>query len=118
MTRREALEKFGCGFGMLGLAGMLAPESRAAETQAARPLDFPAKAKHVIYLFLNGGPSHVDTFDPKPELSKYDGKPIPSEFAKKDQQVSNRLLGSPFTFRRYGQSGLEVSDLFPHVGKC
>ena len=111
MTRRKALETFGCGFGMLGMAGLL---DRQAGAQTPH---FPAKAKHLIYLFLNGGPSHIDTFDPKPTLSKYDGKPVPAEFAKKDDQHS-RLLGSPFPFRKYGESGLEITDLFPHVGKC
>ncbi len=111
MTRRKALETFGCGFGMLGLAGLLEQQAHAQTPH------FPAKAKHVIYLFLNGGPSHVDTFDPKPMLSKYDGKPVPAEFAKKDDQHS-KLLGSPFPYRKYGESGLEVTDLFPHVGKC
>src|SRR5580704_14143254 len=111
MTRRKALETFGCGFGMLGLAGLLEQQAHAQTPH------FPAKAKHVIYLFLNGGPSHVDTFDPKPMLSKYDGKPVPAEFAKKDDQNS-KLLGSPFPYRKYGESGLEVTDLFPHVGKC
>jgi hypothetical protein len=96
---------------MLGLAGLLDQQARAQTPH------FPAKAKHVIYLFLNGGPSHIDTFDPKPMLSKYDGKPVPAEFSKKDDQHS-RLLGSPFPFRKYGESGLEVTDLFPHVGKC
>src|SRR6266566_2693033 len=111
MTRRKALETSGCGFGMLGLAGLLDQQARA---QAPH---FPAKAKHVIFLFLNGGPSHIDTFDPKPMLSKYDGKAVPAEFAKKDDQHS-RLLGSPFPYRKYGESGLEVTDLFPPVGKC
>ena len=83
MTRREALRKRrACGFGMLGLAGLLASsESGSAGTLVARTetAAFPAKAKHVIFLFLNGGPSHVDTFDPKPTLSKYNGKPVPAE---------------------------------------
>ncbi len=115
MTRREALQKFGCGFGMLGLAGVLEQAGEASELGAQTP-HFPAKAKHVIYLFLNGGPSHVDTFDPKSVLTKYDGKDVPAEFARKGQQ-NTRLLGSPFQFQRYGKSGLEVSELFPHVGK-
>ena len=114
MTRREALEKFGCGFGMLGLAGLLDREARA-DSPAQGP-HFPAAAKHIIYLFLNGGPSHVDTFDPKPMLAKYDGKAAPAEFSKKDSEHS-RLLSSPFRFEKYGESGLEVSDLFPHLGK-
>ena len=76
MTRRKALETFGCGFGMLGLAGLLQRQTHAEPSLRAQTPHFPAKAKHVIFLFLNGGPSHVDTFDPKPMLSKYAGKPI------------------------------------------
>ena len=114
MTRRDALRNIGNGFGMLGLSHILAPQSPAAP-------HFAPKAKHIIYLFLNGGPSQVDTFDPKPLLTKYDGKGVPAEFAKDEKfkkELSNaRLLGSPFAFRKYGRSGLEVSDLFPHVGK-
>ena len=117
MTRRKALETFGCGFGMLGLAGLLEQQAHADPSLRPQTPHFPAKAKHLIYLFLNGGPSHVDTFDPKPLLSKYDGKAVPAEFSKKDDQHS-RLLGSPFPFHKYGESGLEVTDLFPHVGKC
>src|SRR4051812_1092636 len=116
MTRREALRTVGGGFGMLGLAGMLEQEGLAAGSLAPQAPHFPAEAKHVIYLFLNGGPSHVDTFDPKPALTQYDGKAVPSEFAKKDSEHS-RLLRSPFEFHRCGQSGLEVSELFPNVGK-
>ncbi len=109
MTRREALNTIGAGFGMLGAA-------QAASTQP----HFAPKAKHVIYLFLNGGPSQVDTFDPKPLLTKYDGQSIPEEFQKdalKDKRNA-RLLGSPFGFKQYGQSGLPVSDLFPKLGSC
>ena len=111
MTRREALSTVGAGFGMLGVA--------QAATQQPH---FAPKAKHVIYLFLNGGPSQVDTFDPKPLLSKYDGKAIPDEFLKSDKRPKDmqntRLLGSPWQFKKYGQSGLEVSDLFPKLGGC
>ncbi len=108
MTRREALNTIGAGFGMLGAA-------QAASTQP----HFAPKAKHVIYLFLNGGPSQVDTFDPKPLLTKYDGQSIPrsSRRTLKDKRNA-RLLGSPFGFKQYGQSGLPVSDLFPKLGGC
>jgi hypothetical protein len=102
---------------MVGLAGLLEQPARAVGPLAAQQPHFPAKAKHVIFLFLNGGPSHVDTFDPKPMLSRYDGKDVPAEHAKGDQKNA-KLLGSPFQFRKYGASGIEVSELFPHVGRC
>jgi len=76
---------------------------------------FPGTAKRVIFLFLNGGPSHVDTFDYKPELQKYNGKPMPTENPKTERKTGN-LLGSPFAFRKRGQSGLEISDLFSQLG--
>ena len=115
MTRREALRKTGCGFGMLGLAGLLDTSARAAGPLSVQPPHFPAKAKHLIFLFLNGGPSHVDTFDPKPTLSKFHGKSVPAAYSKGEESHAT-LLGSPFQFRKYGRSGLEVSELFPHVG--
>lgn len=118
MTRREALRTVGNGFGMLGLSSVLA---QAGETQVPRGPHFAPRAKHVIYLFLNGGPSHMDTFDPKPMLTKFHGKGVPAEFFKdeklKKEAGNSTLLGSPFTFKKYGQSGLEVSDLFPMVAR-
>ncbi|MBM3735010.1 MAG: DUF1501 domain-containing protein [Acidobacteria bacterium] len=105
MTRREAFQMLGCGFGQAALA---------ATTQGART-HFPAKAKHVIFLFLNGGLSQVDTFDPKPELTRMDGKPMPGPKVKTDSATGN-LMKSPFQFRKYGQSGIEVSEIFPRVG--
>jgi hypothetical protein len=123
MTRREILRTMGGGFGMAGFAGLLS-HADAAETPAAYagPLapkspHFPAKAKHVIFLFLNGGPSQVDTFDPKPLLQKYNGKPMPSSNLKTERKTGD-LLGSPFSFKKYGQSGIEVSDIFPKLGSC
>ena len=120
-TRRQMLQRSGTGFGMLGLAGILAGESQAAvpATASGSPLavkkpHFPAKAKHVIHLFMNGGPSQVDTFDPKPELTKQNGKPSPKLYLGKQRN----LLASPWKFQKYGQSGLEVSELFPHVASC
>ncbi len=107
MTRRELLRTMGAGFGMLGFA--------QAGDGARGPHHAP-KAKHVIFLFLNGGPSQVDTFDPKPALTKYHGKPIPSGNLKTERKTGN-LLGSPFRFDKYGQSGIEVSEIFPELGK-
>lgn len=107
MTRRELLETCGTGFGMLGLASLLADEAKAAG-----PLP---KAKRVIFLFMSGGPSHVDTFDPKPRLLADTGKPLPFDKPKLERTKTGNLLGSPWAFKKHGQSGIEVSELFPHV---
>ncbi len=129
-TRREALWQVGGGFAGLALADLLARDgvfsktARGAETSlhplAPRVSQFPAKAKHVVFLFMNGGPSQVDTFDPKPELTRLHGTP----YQPKDglQVGSNgrpvgRLMGTPFSFQHYGQSGLEISSLFPHLSQ-
>src|SRR5216117_2471203 len=109
MTRRELLRSAGNGFGILGLASLMAEKSEAARAH------FPAKAKHVIFLFLNGGPSHVDTFDPKPSLAKYNGQLMPGGDKNGEPK---KLMASPFAFKKYGQSGIEVSELFPHIGSC
>ena len=121
MTRRDALMTMGSGFGMLGLANVLNAGVNSS-TSSANPLapkspHFPARAKHVIFLFLNGGPSHVDTFDPKPMLTKYGGKPIPSGNLKTERKTG-KLLASPFQFKKCGQSGIEVSEIFPKLGAC
>ncbi len=119
MTRRDVLRVTGTGFGMAALAQLLA-ENNAAPLSRKEP-HFKPRAKHAIFLFLNGGPSQVDTFDPKPMLTKYDGKPMPGA-----QQVISgggihlnvgNLMGSPFSFKKYGQSGIEVSELFPRTGE-
>jgi hypothetical protein len=98
----------GAGFGMLSLA------AEAATAATGKP-HFPPRAKHVVFLFLNGGPSHVDTFDPKPQLSRFDAKPAP-ESVQKLPGGNSALMGSPFRFERYGSSGIEVSELFPKLG--
>ena len=121
MTRRDALNRLGMGFGALGMSQLLASPKDDSVTMGPRPPHFAPTAKHVIYLFLNGGPSHVDTFDPKPELTRLHGKAVPDEFfskskVKKDGDHST-LLGSPFSFRNYGRSGLPVSELFPLTGE-
>jgi hypothetical protein len=115
MHRREALRIMGAGFGMVGLADLLHSEAGRGPLNA-KPPHFPAKAKHVIFLFLNGGVSQVDTFDPKPALIKHDGEPMPGPKIKTDR-ASGNLMRSPFQFRKRGRSGIEVSEIFPAVGE-
>ena len=120
MNRRDCLRTFGTGFGMTAFASLAGAATVAAPVMnmnplAPRPPHFPARAKHVIFLFLNGGPSQVDTFDPKPMLAKYSGKPMPAGNLKTERKTGN-LLKSPFEFHRYGQSGIEVSEIFPKLG--
>ncbi len=104
LTRREFLSRSGMGLGMLGLADL-----QAATSTASRP-HFAPKAKRVIHFFLNGGPSHVDTFDPKPALARHAGKPLPRTLIT--ERKTGAAFPSPFKFQRYGQSGIEVSELF------
>ena len=106
-TRRQMLARIGTGLGTLGLAELLGGQASAA---AAGP-HFAPRAKRVIHFFLNGGPSHVDTFDPKPALAKYAGKPLPGEYLRTERKTG-AAFPSPFKFSRYGQSGLEISELF------
>jgi hypothetical protein len=110
--------RMGGGFGALGLVGVLAGESAAAPSGPLSPKvgHHPAKVKRVIFLFMNGGPSHVDTFDPKPGLVKHDGQDPPAE--AKITRSKGKLMKSPFAFRKSGKSGIEVSELFPEVAKC
>ncbi|MGA1238283.1 MAG: DUF1501 domain-containing protein [Limisphaerales bacterium] len=119
LTRREFLQRCGLGFGSLGLSLLSDPSTLAASptsSLAPKAPHFPAKAKRVIHIFANGGVSHVDTFDPKPELTRWHGKELPLNL--KTERKTGTAFGSPFSFQRYGQSGLEVSELFPHVGEC
>ncbi|MEZ5398625.1 MAG: DUF1501 domain-containing protein [Bryobacteraceae bacterium] len=110
-TRRDVLKTMGSGFGMAAFAGHAAAVDQPL---APREPHFPAKAKHVIYLFLNGGPSQVDTFDPKPMLTKYHGQPAPSGNLKTERKTG-ALLKSPFEFRPGGKSGIPISDIFPKL---
>jgi hypothetical protein len=120
LTRREFLNRCGMGFGAVSLATLLGETglpggSALADNAHLSPLapkqpHFPAKAKHVIHLFMNGGPSHVDTFDPKPALTANAGKPLPFEL--RTERKTGVALASPFKFQKYGQSGIEVSELF------
>lgn len=128
ISRRAALGGLGGSFSGLVLAALLAdePPAEASAPSAAapaagsplapRPGHFPARAKAVIQLCQNGGPSQMDLFDPKPELSKRSGQPYPGEVETFQLGNKNVLLGSPFTFSRHGQSGMELSEIIPHLG--
>ena len=116
MSRRLMRQRRGTGLGMLGLAGVLAGESSAASPLALKPAHFKPKAKRIIHLFMNGGPSQVDTFDPKPELTKNHGK-SPAGLLKTERKTG-ALFKSSFAFKKCGESGIEVSEIFPEVGKC
>ncbi|QDS89610.1 hypothetical protein EC9_38100 [Rosistilla ulvae] len=119
LSRRELLCRSGMGFASLALADLMHGEAVAdsvANPLLPKPPQFPAKAKRVIHLFMNGGPSHVDTFDPKPELQKRSGQPLDGGNLK-TERPTGALLGSPFKFQRYGESGIEVSELFKETAK-
>ncbi len=108
-SRRDLLCRSGVGFGMLGLAGLLADKRTVQAANGLKP-HFVPRAKRVIHFFLNGGPSHVDTFDPKPALVKYAGQPVPNTLLT--ERKTGHAFPSPFKFKAYGQSGIEVSELF------
>lgn len=124
-SRREMLCDAACGFGNLALAGLLAnvdPICSTVSAQVHNPLEaktshFAARAKSIIFLFMHGGVSHIDTFDPKPKLAEFDGKPLPFSNPLQFSNKIGNLKRSPWKFHKYGQSGIEVSELFPHVGQ-
>jgi hypothetical protein len=122
MTRRQMLQSTACGFGYLAAAGMAARQAQAAVNPiaASKPL-FAPKAKRVIFLFMQGGPSHVDTFDYKPSLEKYDGQMMKFDDARtlaKTREIrEHRVYRNLWDFKRYGQCGQHVSELFPHIAR-
>lgn len=123
-TRREMLTRCGMGMGAAALQALLsdsgdlqaAPIGGEVNPLAPKSPPLPAKAKRVIHLFMNGGVSQVDTFDPKPSLTKYSGKAIP--ITLKTERRTGAAFGSPFEFKKFGQSGIEVSEIFSNVGEC
>lgn len=115
-SRRELLQRAGMGVGGLALANLLSSSAVGATSGTETP-HFAPKARRMIHLFMNGGPSHVDTFDPKPALAKYAGQNLPMENLRTERKTG-AALPSPYRFRKYGQSGIEVSEIFPHVAKC
>mgnify|MGYP003674962063 CR=1 FL=1 len=116
-TRRDFLNRVGMGMGGAALSSLLGEASGSLNPLASRSSQYPGKAKRVIHLFMNGGPSQVDTFDPKPQLTKYHGQELPMENLRTERKTGAGFR-SPFEFQRYGQSGLEVSEIFPNVAKC
>ncbi len=120
LRRREMLKSAGAGFGALALAGLLGEESRGASESAlaTKPGHHAARAKRVIFLFMHGGPSQVDTFDYKPLLQRDHGKSLPFDRPRVVSSKTGGLLGSPFRFDRHGESGLWVSELFPKIAGC
>src|SRR5689334_22976748 len=125
LSRRDFLCRSGMGFASLGLAGLMASQGltsaapdagRSVSPLAPKGPHFAPKAKRVIHLFMNGGPSHVDSFDPKPSLQKYAGKPLPRTNLRTERKTG-AAFPSPFTFQRYGKSGIEVSELFAHTAR-
>lgn len=126
LDRRELLRRGSMGMGVLGLAALLESESngqasvegemRAASALAPKAPHFAPSAKHVVHLFMNGGPSHVDTFDPKPELTRLHGQPLPESHLRTERKTG-AVMGSPFKFAKYGQSGIEVSEMFAQTAQ-
>ncbi len=127
VSRREWLTRSGCGFGLLALADLLARESsavcadepeRAAHPYAVRTPHHPPRARRCIFLYMPGGPSHVDLLDPKPRLLRDNGKPLPFAKPKLERTRTGNLLASPWKFSKHGQSGIEVSELLPRLAGC
>jgi len=125
-SRRDFLRTSGGGFASLALAWLLEQSEARAESKVDSPLSpkprhFSAKAERVIYLFMHGGPSHLETFDPKPDLQRLAGQPLPTSFgavSTRRKVAANPLLATKRTFRKYGKSGIEVSDFLPHIAGC
>src|SRR5437868_13320206 len=127
LTRRQMLLQCANGFGAVALASLLAdptygkssaPDVPDKNPLASRPAHFPAKAMHVIFLYMDGGPSQLDTFDPKPRLAREHGQPIRTRVEPTQFNNVGTVMQCPWRFRNYGQSGIPVSDLFPHTAQC
>src|SRR5436853_7023530 len=123
-SRREFFTRAGSGLAGIALASLLTEDARGAEKprdpMAPREPHHTPKAKSVIWLFMEGGPSHIDLFDPKPKLTELHGKPLPSSFGKIIAAMgtgNNSLMASPRTWKQYGESGIWVSDWYPHIAQ-
>jgi hypothetical protein len=119
ISRRDMLARCSTGFGLVALSGLAAAADPVKSSPfAPRPPHFRPKAKSVIFCFMSGGVSHVDTFDPKPRLKRDHGKPMPVTVRPTMFNQNGNIMASPWEFRNHGQSGLPVSELFPHIGSC
>src|SRR2546423_1448770 len=131
VSRRDLLKRLGGGMGIVGLSTVLgdarllaagSADPRRDESKnplAPRSPHYAPRAKRVIFLFMNGGPSHVDTFDPKPELTRLHGQPLPERFRTgRNRRNTTALMKSPFRSQRHGQSGIEVSEIYPELARC
>jgi hypothetical protein len=129
LTRRDMLAQCANGFGALALAALTQDRAYGLEPPAPvlghgqnpfapKPSHFPGKAKNVIFLFMDGGPSQMDTFDPKPRLTKEHGQPIKTKVEPTQFNNIGNVMGSPWKFQQHGQSGIPVSELFPHIATC
>lgn len=111
VSRRQLLQRSSSGFGMLALSGMLGHSAQAATSP-------PVRAKNVILCYMSGGISHVDSFDPKPRLAAEHGQPMPVPVERTQFNQNGKIFGSPFKFAQHGQSGLAISEIFPHIARC
>src|SRR5262249_17484264 len=127
-SRRQVLQRASSGFGMLALAGLMADEARSqtpAETIASAAADpsapkqphFAPRAKNVIFRFMSGGVPHLDSFDPKPRLAAEAGKPMPMPIARTQFNNNGKIMPCPWAFKQYGECGMPISDLFPHIAQ-
>ncbi|HEV3117302.1 MAG TPA: DUF1501 domain-containing protein, partial [Gemmataceae bacterium] len=127
-SRRDFLHRAGGGFGLLALFSLLEEQALAGDTDTiinpllGKPPHFRPRAKSVIWCFLDGGPSHIDLFDPKPALKKLEGRPLPGSFKRPVTSMGRTaytpLLATRRQFRKYGQSGIAVSDWYPEIATC
>ena len=118
LSRRSLLSHAACGFGAVALQSLLCDRAYGAEPSLPKGQHHPAKAKSVIFLYMDGGVSAVDTFDPKPRLQADDGKPFAMKMEPTQFNNNGNSLGSPWSFKPYGKSGIPVSELFPHIATC
>src|SRR5437773_2193461 len=120
LSRRAMLQKCSLGFGSIALAGLLSDKSFGALASDTKPVGphFKPRAKRVIFCYMSGGVSHVDSFDPKPELAKRHGQPMPVPVKPTMFNNNGNIMAPHWEFKKRGQSGMEISELFPHVAEC